>query len=336
MQQLEIRGSRPSCRLGQCWRTRGAFGMRTLGALGAILGVLGKPLTTFVAQAAALLPWMIWRTGGMLGPFLPALLLVTGWGGGVSHVRLRCPLTIAAARVAALVTYARRGREGGVALVAVPPNAHARLLVDVVFPAGPRPRPRQDQGLGEATVRDDGVELAALLGQSLLFLLARRLLLVGAFGRAAGTLLATPVAAVGAFVARAERVLAQVTGPVNAHTHRLLHAQHMTLARVPLVGLDADAEPLAQDPGALLVDLTTRYPGGALMRGRPGRRRGGGGGSGSRVSRAAEESILRGCTYGGDAASTVCGLVLGAGAVEADLERDSPDFFRIVLTRERF
>lgn len=45
---------------------------------------------------------------------------------------------------------------------------------------------------------------------------------------------------------------------------------------------------------------------------------------------------MRGCTYGGDAASTVCGWGLGAGAVGADLERDSPDFLRIVLTRERF
>lgn len=198
--------------------------MCTLGALGAILGILGEPLTAFVAHSTTLLPTLVCKISGMLGPLLPAFLSVMGRVSGVGHVRSRSSLAVAAARVAAFIADARRGLERGVALVAVPPNTHARLLVDVVLPAGPRLRPRQDKGLGEAIMRDDGVELAALLCQSLLMLPARCLLLVGAFGRAAGTLLATPVPAVGAFMARAECVLASVTGPVNAHTDRLLHA----------------------------------------------------------------------------------------------------------------
>lgn len=71
----------------------------------------------------------------------------------------------------------------------------------------------------------------------------------------------------------------------------------MSFSCVPFVGIDAEAKPLSQDPGTLLVDLAARYPGSALMRGRPGRRCRGGG-PGSRVSRDAEESICVGALTG--------------------------------------
>lgn len=165
---------------------------------------------------------------------------------------------------AASASLAAAGKQG-VTLVAVPADTLARLLVDQVLAA-------RLGGLGQlevdllvgAPVGHDGRVRGLLLGLGGAALAAGLLLLLGPLGRVASALLAAGVRAVGALLGYAERGVAQVAVAAHAHADGLLGAESGALGGPPLAGGDLEAEPLAEQLGALLEELAPGDPGDAL------------------------------------------------------------------------
>lgn len=81
----------------------------------------------------------------------------------------------------------------------------------------------------------------------------------------AGALLAPLMLTGRTLVVFAEVGIALVACSVNAHAHRFLHPKNIAFRRMEFAGLDLQAKPRTQIPGALFVDLNPRYPCGILI-----------------------------------------------------------------------
>ena len=149
--------------------------------------------------------------------------------------------------------------------MAVPADTLARLLVDQVLAARlGRLGQLEVDLLVSAPVGHDGGVRGLLLGLGGATLAAGLLLLLGPLGRVASALLAADVRAVGAFLGYAEGGIAQVAVAAYAHADGLLGAESGALGGPPLAGGDLEAEPLAEQLGALLEELAPGDPGDAL------------------------------------------------------------------------
>lgn len=186
-------------------------------------------------------------------------------GREVRRRNLRVARTVRAADMTAARASLTAAGKQSVTLVAVPADTLARLLVDQVLAARLRRLRQLEVDLLVGTpIGHDGRVRGLLLGLGSASLTAGLLLLLGPLGRVASALLAPDVRAVGAFLGYAERDVAQVAVAPHAHADGLLGAESGALGGPPLAGGDLEAEPFAEQLGALLEELAPGDPGDAI------------------------------------------------------------------------
>lgn len=149
------------------------------------------------------------------------------------------------------------GLEQGTALVAVPSDSLAGLLVHEVLLSALGRDPQLGSLVVEAVVDGDGRVLLEFLGLGGPSFSARLLFGLGPLGGIASALLAPDVLAVRALLGHSKGRVAEVAVAPDTHANRLLYAQGIAFGRVPVSGVELESETLTELLRALLINLTS-------------------------------------------------------------------------------